>query len=64
MRLAGGDGWASWFVLIMPFMEQENISRTWDFKTFYRNQPDVARTMHVKSYYCPARRSPGAASSI
>src|SRR5436190_12446490 len=35
--------YASWFVLIMPYLEQEQISRTWDFKVFYRNQPDVAR---------------------
>src|SRR5262249_26449956 len=49
--------YASWFVLIMPYLEQENISRTWDFKVFYRNQPDLARTMQVKTYYCPARRS-------
>jgi prepilin-type N-terminal cleavage/methylation domain-containing protein len=51
--------YASWFVLIMPYLEQENISRTWDFNVFYRDQSVTARTMHVKSFYCPARRSPG-----
>jgi prepilin-type N-terminal cleavage/methylation domain-containing protein/prepilin-type processing-associated H-X9-DG protein len=51
--------YASWFVLIMPYLEQENISRLWDFKVFYRNQPESARTMQVKTYYCPSRRGPG-----
>ncbi len=51
--------YATWFVLIMPYLEQENISRLWDFKTFYRNQPDTARTMQVKTYLCPARRATG-----
>src|SRR3954452_4432372 len=52
--------YASWFVLIMPYLEQENISRTWNFNVFYRDQPDIARTMQVKSYFCPARRGGGA----
>ena len=30
VRVAGGDGWASFFVLILPYMEQDNIFRTWD----------------------------------
>src|SRR5438105_3549797 len=30
VRIHGSDGWATWFVLVMPFMEQGNISNQWD----------------------------------
>jgi prepilin-type N-terminal cleavage/methylation domain-containing protein/prepilin-type processing-associated H-X9-DG protein len=55
-----GNNHATWFVLTMPFMEQENISRGWDFKVRYVNQTPAYREYHVKSYYCPSRRSPAA----
>src|SRR5690348_2677103 len=29
------SNYATWFVLIMPYMEQENISRTWSFSMPY-----------------------------
>src|SRR5881398_3251254 len=51
--------YATWFVLIMPYMEQDNIARTWSFAAKYSTQPDVARRTQVKSFYCPARRSAG-----
>ncbi len=50
---------ASWFVLIMPFLEQGNISRGWNFSILYVNQDPIFRTMQVKTYYCPTRRGPG-----
>jgi prepilin-type N-terminal cleavage/methylation domain-containing protein/prepilin-type processing-associated H-X9-DG protein len=50
---------ASWFVLIMPYMEQDNIARGWNFSTLYVNQTDAYRRYQVKSYYCPSRRSSG-----
>ena len=53
---------ATWFVLIMPYMEQENISKGWDFKIHNVNQTPAFREMHVKSYYCPSRRGPGPVS--
>jgi len=49
---------ATWFVLIMPYLEQENISRGWVFTTTYVNQTDAYRRMQVKTYYCPSRRGP------
>ncbi len=48
---------ASWFVLIMPYLEQENISKGWVFTTTYVNQTDAYRRYEVKTYYCPSRRS-------
>ena len=50
---------ASWFVLVMPFLEQDNISNQWVFTIPYVNQTDAFRRLSVKSYYCPTRRSPG-----
>ncbi|HXG10400.1 MAG TPA: DUF1559 domain-containing protein [Gemmataceae bacterium] len=48
---------ATWFVLIMPYLEQENISRGWNFSIPYVQQNDAFRQMQVKTYYCPSRRS-------
>lgn len=50
---------ATWFVLIMPYMEQGNISQLWTFNQFYSSATNAAgRTLQVKSYYCPSRRGP------
>ena len=56
--------YATWFVLIMPHMEQENVSRTWSFSVPYFDQPDIARTTQVKSFYCPSRRGPTGLSVV
>jgi prepilin-type N-terminal cleavage/methylation domain-containing protein/prepilin-type processing-associated H-X9-DG protein len=47
---------ATWFVLIMPYLEQENISKHWVFSTTYVNQDPAYRVLQVKTYYCPSRR--------
>jgi prepilin-type N-terminal cleavage/methylation domain-containing protein/prepilin-type processing-associated H-X9-DG protein len=52
-----GNNHASWFVLIMPYLEQENISRGWVFAIPYVQQTAAFRQMQVKTYYCPSRRS-------
>src|SRR5215213_9773095 len=50
---------ATWFVLIMPFIEQENIQKLWTFNQFYSSTANApGRQLQVKTYYCPARRSP------
>jgi len=53
---------ATWFVLIMPYLEQENISKGWDFNILYVLQNDFYRRQQVKTYYCPSRRSPSESS--
>ena len=50
---------ATWFVLIMPFLEQENISRHWNFTIPYTQQDHAYLTTQVNTYYCPSRRGPG-----
>jgi prepilin-type N-terminal cleavage/methylation domain-containing protein/prepilin-type processing-associated H-X9-DG protein len=56
--------YATWFVLIMPHLEQENVARTWTFSTKFATQVDVARTTQVKTFYCPSRRSPTGISVV
>jgi type II secretory pathway pseudopilin PulG len=56
--------YGTWLVLIMPYLEQENISRTWSFAARFRDQPDLSRLSQVKTYYCPSRRSPNGVSVV
>jgi len=52
-------GWATWAVLILPYLEQDNLHGLWNLQLTYQNQPNaLARTTSVPAYYCPARRSP------
>ena len=54
---------ATWFVLIMPYMEQENIERLWTFNQLYSSATNApGRLLQVKSYYCPSRRGPSPTS--
>ena len=58
LRIAGGDGWATCWVLVLPFMEQQNLYTNWDLTRRYAQQTPQAQQVHVKNLYCPARRSP------
>jgi type II secretory pathway pseudopilin PulG len=51
-------GSASWLVLILPNLEQDNVYRAWDTKRSYFAQPLEAQQAQVKEYYCPFRRVP------
>jgi prepilin-type N-terminal cleavage/methylation domain-containing protein len=56
----GGDGEVSWAVLILPFLEQDNLYRQWNLNlryTYYRHPASVVGAQ-VKTYYCPSRRLP------
>jgi prepilin-type N-terminal cleavage/methylation domain-containing protein/prepilin-type processing-associated H-X9-DG protein len=53
------DEWATWTVLVLPYVEQDNIYRSWDIKLRYVEQnfdPDP-RPHNLKIYFCPSRRS-------
>ena len=52
----------SWPVLIMPFLEQDNLYKLFDLRLPFKDQPDPdgtnrAREAQVKTFYCPSRRS-------
>jgi hypothetical protein len=65
-RLAGpadannGAG-ATWAVLIMPYLEQDNLYNQWNMARQYYDQNDAARRTPVRIYFCPSRRSVGSA---
>src|SRR5437868_2620041 len=49
----------TWFVLIMPYMEQDNLRRLWTPTSDYAAAVNNGgRTTSVKSFFCPSRRSP------
>jgi type II secretory pathway pseudopilin PulG len=50
--------YATWAVLILPDLEQDNLYRQWDLKSNYFSQPQSVRTTSVAVYYCPSRRAP------
>jgi hypothetical protein len=53
----GTGGTATWAVLILPYLEQDNLYRTWNLSLPYYAQAPVARQTAVKTYFCPSRRS-------
>src|SRR5262245_9169698 len=47
----------TWFFLIMPFMEQDNLRNLWTPTANYSSTTNApGRQYHVKSFYCPSRR--------
>ena len=54
----------TWIVLIMPYMEQDNLRTLWTPTAAYSSAANVTgRQFHVKSFYCPSRRGPGTLST-
>ncbi len=49
---------ATWAVLIMPYVEQQAIYQQWDLRLNLARQNPVARESQVRIYYCPSRRGP------
>jgi type II secretory pathway pseudopilin PulG len=50
-------GYATWAVLILPYVEQGSLYNRWDLTKDYYRQSNVARLSPVKIYFCPSRRS-------
>ena len=53
------DYYHTWFIALLPFIEQQNSFERWNFKLNYYQQPDDVRQMQISTYYCPSRRKPG-----
>jgi prepilin-type N-terminal cleavage/methylation domain-containing protein len=47
---------ATWAVLILPYLEQENLAGLWDLRRPYYRQSDAARLTSLPHYFCPSRR--------
>jgi prepilin-type N-terminal cleavage/methylation domain-containing protein/prepilin-type processing-associated H-X9-DG protein len=52
-----GEGLATWAVLILPYLEQNNLYNQWNLGQSYFQQNTVAQQTPVKGYFCPSRRS-------
>jgi len=50
------NGGATWALLILPHIEQANLSVQWDLKERYYKQPASIRQAIVPMFYCPTRR--------
>ncbi len=53
-----GPQYATWCVLILPYVEQDALFRQWDLTKTYYQQPAAAQQTAVGLFFCPARRSP------
>jgi prepilin-type N-terminal cleavage/methylation domain-containing protein len=54
-----GAGFATWLVLILPYVEQDNLYNRWNLKESYYKQTAAVRQAEVRLYFCPSRRGPG-----
>jgi prepilin-type N-terminal cleavage/methylation domain-containing protein/prepilin-type processing-associated H-X9-DG protein len=55
----GRDAYATWPVLVAPYLEAQNLSSLWDVKQVYQRQTNpLARTTALKVFFCPTRRAP------
>jgi prepilin-type N-terminal cleavage/methylation domain-containing protein/prepilin-type processing-associated H-X9-DG protein len=54
-RLPGES--ASWAWLILPYLEQDNLYRTWDLSAGLAGMPANTNQAPVPVYFCPSRRS-------
>lgn len=51
-----GDGYATWLYLILPYIEQANISNTWDAKNGRVSfAPQQFRELTVPTFFCPSQ---------
>ena len=53
-----GPQHATWFVQILPYIEQNNLYNAWNLASTYYMQQTTVRTTQVGAFYCPSRRSP------
>src|SRR5206468_2736399 len=44
-----------WGVLLLPYLEQDNIYRLWDLHYLASKQPPAAYQQQVQMYHCPSR---------
>lgn len=59
------DQYATWFLLLLPFIERQNLYSQWDMTERYYSQPSTFDVQaQVSLYFCPTRRQPPQNGSI
>ncbi len=58
VRIAGGMGWSTFFVLILPYMERDAAYELFRINESYRVQAPAAQQVQIDTYFCPSRRRP------
>src|SRR5262245_60186123 len=49
----GRDAYASWPILILPYIEGQNLGNLWDITKIYQQQTNpLARTTTLKIFFC------------
>jgi prepilin-type N-terminal cleavage/methylation domain-containing protein/prepilin-type processing-associated H-X9-DG protein len=53
------DDWLTWAVLVLPYIEQDNLYKEWNLQLRYAEQPKDPdpRPHNIKTFFCPSRRS-------
>jgi prepilin-type N-terminal cleavage/methylation domain-containing protein/prepilin-type processing-associated H-X9-DG protein len=59
-----GSGQATWAVLVLPYLEQDNLYRNWNLPLTYYQQVPGARQAVVKTYFCASRRASGGTPAL
>jgi len=49
------DGWAPWAVLLLPYLEHDDIFRLWNVMNLASTQPPAAYQAMLPVYHCPTR---------
>jgi prepilin-type N-terminal cleavage/methylation domain-containing protein len=52
-----GPQHATWFVLILPYIEQDALYKQWDLTRTYYEQTPAVQNAFVRAYVCPSRRA-------
>jgi prepilin-type N-terminal cleavage/methylation domain-containing protein len=52
------DAYATWPVLVLAYIEQDNLYKAWVIQQGYSSQSPLARETTVKTFFCPGRRQP------
>ena len=53
-----GPQHATWFVQVLPFLEQQNLYNAWNLSNTYYLQQPIAQTTPAEVFNCPTRRGP------
>jgi prepilin-type N-terminal cleavage/methylation domain-containing protein/prepilin-type processing-associated H-X9-DG protein len=58
-----GPQHATWFVIILPYLEQDALYKQWDLSRTYYEQPLTVQNAIVRAYVCPSRGRSAMAST-